>query len=68
MWRLPNLADTRIWLQRGDALPTTGVVDDQTKIIDHDLSRESGVAFIAVDVLGSPRSVGIEVESQALEI
>jgi len=41
-------------LQRGHTFPTTGVGDHQIQIIDHNLGRESGVAFIAVVVLGKP--------------
>src|ERR1700740_3573437 len=42
-------------LQRGDAFPSTGVSGHQPKIIDHDLSRESGVAFVAIGVFPKPR-------------
>ena len=42
-------------LQRGDAFPSTGVSGHQAKIIDHDLSRESGVAFVAIGVFPKPR-------------
>src|SRR5262249_31786210 len=41
-------------LQRADPLPTTGIAGDQPKIIHHDLSRESSVAFVAIGVHGEP--------------
>src|ERR1700678_631994 len=42
------------FLQHGNPFPATRIVNHQTKIVDHDLSRESGVAFIAIGVLGNP--------------
>src|SRR5579864_7286249 len=37
-----------------DALPTTGIGSDQTKVVHHDLSRESSVAFVAIGVFPKP--------------
>src|ERR1700738_5028023 len=37
-------------LKRGYALPTTGIGGHETEIIDQDLSREPGIACIAIDI------------------
>ena len=37
-------------LKRSYALPTTGIGGHETEIIDHDLSREPGIAFVATDI------------------
>ena len=37
-------------LKRSYALPTTGIGGHETEIIDHDLSREPGIAFVAIDI------------------
>src|SRR5260370_8572296 len=37
-------------LKRSHALPTTGIGGYQTEIINHDLSREPGMAFVAIDI------------------
>ena len=39
-------------LQPADALPTTRIRSDQTKVVHHDLSRESCVAFVTIGVIG----------------
>jgi hypothetical protein len=37
-------------LKRSYALPTMGMGDHETEIIDHDLSREPAIAFVAIDI------------------
>src|SRR5260370_6184740 len=37
-------------LKHSYALPTTGIGGHETEIIDHDLSREPGIAFVVIDV------------------
>ena len=44
---LPTRSRASQSLQSSDTFPTTGVGGHQTQIIDHDLGRESGVAFIS---------------------